>query len=183
MNFNCFFQPFPVIEIDEISLREISIDDFREYYAYMNNIEMKKVLSVEHIPSTLDSAQEELRYWRSLFREKRSIYWGIVNEQDELIGTAGFNNISFKNLKAEISYDLSAQYWGRGYMLKAIKSIIDFAQHQLGLVRIQATVTIENDRSIKLLERCGFLKEGLLEKYEIVDGKHKDYFIYSKILT
>jgi ribosomal-protein-alanine N-acetyltransferase len=46
---------------------------------------------------------------------------------------------------------------------------------------VQATVITDNDRSIKVLERCGFIKEGLLQKYEVVEGEHKDYYMYGRV--
>ena len=48
--------------------------------------------------------------------------------------------------------------------------------------KTEATVIIDNERSIKLLERAGFKKEGLLEKYEVAEGQHKDYYIYGRVV-
>ena len=67
-------------------------------------------------------------------------------------------------------------------MLKSINGILKFADVGLELVRVQATVIIDNERSISVLERTGFKKEGLLEKYEIVEGEHKDYYMYSRVV-
>ncbi|HJK86274.1 MAG TPA: GNAT family protein [Candidatus Megaira endosymbiont of Nemacystus decipiens] len=182
MDNSCFYRPFPVIELEEIILREIRGSDATMYYAYMNSDYMTDIISAEHIPNTLEDAKKELDYWSMLFPLKTSIYWALANKKDELIGTAGFNHISTKNDKAEISYDLAPDCWGRGYMSDAINSIIKFAQDDLNLVRIQATVATENIRSINLLEKCNFYMEGKLAKYEIINGIHKDYFMYSKIL-
>jgi ribosomal-protein-alanine N-acetyltransferase len=99
-----------------------------------------------------------------------------------MIGTVGFNTISFSHARAEISYDLSPDYWGQGVMLKSIKAILQFAENELQIVRIQGTVITDNQRSIKLLERCGFVQEGMLEKYEFVDGEHKDYYMYARVI-
>ena len=66
-------------------------------------------------------------------------------------------------------------------MLKSIKGILTFADLVLALVRIQATVIIDNERSIKVLERCGFKREGLLKQYEVVEGEHKDYYMYARV--
>uniref|UniRef100_A0A2P2N4Q5 N-acetyltransferase domain-containing protein n=1 Tax=Rhizophora mucronata TaxID=61149 RepID=A0A2P2N4Q5_RHIMU len=51
------------------------------------------------------------------------------------------------------------------------------------LVRLQAFVIIENKGSQRVLEKVGFLKEGLLRKYGYNKGKIEDLFIYSFLST
>lgn len=178
-----FFQPFPEIELGKILLRGIKSEDAENYYNYMSRIEMRNFLTQGNIPSSVEKAVEEVDYWKSLFTTKKSIYWAIsLKNTGEMIGTAGFNVIYFSYSRAEISYDLSPDYWGKGIMFKTIKAILKFAALNLGLIRIQATVITDNDRSIKLLQRCGFQEEGLLKKYEFVNGQYKDYFIYSRVM-
>ena len=183
MNYSIFYHSFPNIKIDEnLSLRKILTEEETEpYYKYMSSTKMRQFLSDDHIPTSLENALDDLIYWQKLFSTKRSLYWAIADQNNQMIGTAGFNHISFKNGRAEISYDLDPNYWGMGYMSKSLKAILDFAENELELVRVQATVDTDNHRSIKLLERCGLLKEGIFQKYEIVAGQHKDYFMYSKI--
>lgn len=175
------YRQFPVIDLNNIVLRELADHDAKDYFGYMGRPEMLPFLTDNNRPTNIKQAEDELRYWASLFRNQRSCYWGIaVKDTDKLIGTAGFNSISKIHLKAEISYDLDPEFWGKGIMLKSIKAIVKFIQ-QAGVVRIQATVINDNMRSINLLERCGFAKEGLLKKYEIVQGIHRDYYIYAKL--
>ncbi len=183
MNVQYFFGDFPALDLgDNIILREILESDAQEYLDYMGKHEMTGFLTVENRPNTIEKAIEEVNYWGSLFRQKRSIYWAIaLKDTDKMIGTAGFNVISFPNSRAEISYDLSPEYWGKGIMLKSINGILKFADVALELVRVQATVIIDNERSINVLERSGFKREGLLEKYEVVEGEHKDYYMYSRV--
>lgn len=183
MNVQPFFAPFPEIDLGDIVLREIQLTDAQEYLAYMNHPIMVDFLTKDNIPSNLEASKEEMEYWGGLFPAKKSIYWAIaLKENNKMIGTAGFNMISFANSRTEISYDLSPEYWGRGIMLRAIKAILRFADQVLGIVRTQATVITTNQRSINVLERCGFKPEGCLEKYEIVNGEFKDYFMYARVL-
>lgn len=177
-----FYQKFPLIDLNDIILRELTDEDAEDYFQYMNKPAMLPFLAQNNIPSTVELALDEVRYWSSLFHNKRSFYWAIaLKDTNQLIGTAGFNTISQIHSRAEISYDLDFNYWGKGIMLKAIKGILRFADYT-GIVRTQATVIIDNVRSINTLERCGFIKEGLLKKYEFVNKQHKDYFMYSRVL-
>ncbi len=175
------YSQFPIFELDDIVLRELTLDDSQEYFSYMNNPEMLPFLTDNNIPSNIQQAGEEVRYWASLFRNRRGFYWGIaLKNTNKLIGTAGFNSISTIHLRGEISYDLDPHYWSRGIMLKSIKNIVKFIEYA-GIVRIQATVVNDNIRSMNVLERCGFMQEGLLKKYEIIQAVHRDYYLYAKI--
>lgn len=177
-----FHQNFPVLDLDDIILREINDDDATDYFEYMSRPEMSSFLSEANFPKNLDQAFSELRYWGGLFRNKRSFYWAIALKQsNRLIGTAGFNTISIVHSKAEISYDLNFDYWGKGIMLKSIKNILKFADYKLQLMRVQATVITDNERSINLLQRCGFNNEGILRKFEVINSVHKDYFLYARV--
>ena len=183
MNVQPFFGPFPVIDLGDIILREIVSEDAQNYLDYMSNDQMAGFLTKENRPQTFDSALEEVNYWGSLFPSKKSIYWAIaLKENNQMIGTAGFNMISFANSRAEISYDLDPNYWGKGIMLRTIKAIVKYADIALALTRIQATVIIDNHRSLKLLQRCGFNEEGYLKKYEVVEGELKDYYMYARVV-
>jgi [ribosomal protein S5]-alanine N-acetyltransferase len=183
MNIGHFFGKFPILDLGDIILREIKESDAQDYYEYMSHNIMKGFLTKENRPEDIGKALEEVKYWGSLFPQKKSMYWAVaLKSNDKMIGTAGFNFISFANARAEISYDLNPDYWGKGIMLKSIGGILKFADLALELVRIQATVVTDNDRSIRVLERSGFYQEGILKKYEIVDGKHKDYYMYGRVV-
>lgn len=182
MNVQPFFDPFPTMDLDDIILREITNKDAQAYLDYMSNNQMAGFLTNDNRPKTFDAALEEVSYWGGLFSSKRSIYWAIAcKESNKMIGTAGFNTISFANARAEISYDLDPHFWGKGIMRRSIKAILAFSDYTLGIIRIQATVITTNERSIKVLDKCGFQKEGHLKKYELVAGELKDYYMYARV--
>jgi RimJ/RimL family protein N-acetyltransferase len=67
-----------------------------------------------------------------------------------------------------IAYDLSPVVRGRGFASDACALVADWGHDHAGLVRIQATVLESNKRCIKVLERCGFQREGLVQSYRFV---------------
>jgi ribosomal-protein-alanine N-acetyltransferase len=173
------FNAFPVIDLDSVILRELTHSDAEKFYAYMNDPMVKKYLSDDDIPLTLAHAERDVEYWRSLFHNKRSIYWAIAKRKgNELIGTCGFNSWSMVHKRAEISYDLSRKEWGKGIMSKSVQAICDFAFISMRVNRIQATVAHDNILSIKLLERHNFAQEGLLKQYGMLHNKSVDFYMY-----
>lgn len=183
MNITTLPNKFPLIDLGDIVLRELSVDDAEYYLAYMSREEMKPFLLDNNRPTNIEHAISEIRYWSGIFQNHRGFYWAIADKKDNrLLGTAGFNNIIYHHKRGEISYDLDPEFWGKGIMLRSIKAILKFSDLALGLVRIQAMVIDDNIRSIKLLERCNFEQEGLMKKYEIVNGKHCDYYIHARVV-
>ncbi|WP_146042156.1 GNAT family N-acetyltransferase [Chromobacterium sinusclupearum] len=63
----------------------------------------------------------------------------------------------------------------------ACASLLRWRHRHVGLVRIQATALPANHRSIQVLERNGFEREGLLRSYRKVRGPSRDFWMYSHI--
>ncbi len=174
------FSHFPVIDLDDIILRKISVDhDYINYFRYITHPYVTKYLSKDDVPDSLEKARIELNYWSKLFDYQHSVYWGIsLKKENQLIGTCGFNYWNKTHKRAEISYDLDYEFWGKGMMTKAVKSISDFAFQTMKLQRIQATVAIDNIPSIKVLEKSGYIQEGLMKNFGVLQDKGKDFYMY-----
>ena len=66
----------------------------------------------------------------------------------------------------------------QGYMREALSALLDHAFGELDLNRIEADTDPRNERSTRLLERLGFVKEGLFRERCIVDGEVSDAAMY-----
>jgi len=93
------------------------------------------------------------------------IRWGIaLKGHRNIIGTIGFNNFT-KQHRANIGYDLQAQFWNNGYLTEALKAIIKYGFKELDVNRIEAEVMQGNIASEKLLAKLGFTNEGVLREW------------------
>jgi [ribosomal protein S5]-alanine N-acetyltransferase len=109
--------------------------------------------------------------------------WWLFAKDDPgaLMGNARLSQISrgpFCN--AMLGYSLDATLEGQGLMREALQAVISNAfSHQFSggapLHRIQANARTENVRSLKLLERLGFAREGLAPEYLFIDGAWRDH--------
>lgn len=82
--------------------------------------------------------------------------------------------------RADVGYSLATEYWGRGIVVKAMKIAISEAVKEFpDVVRFQAFVEVENMPSQRVLEKIGFLREGLLRKYTFNKGEVRDMVIFS----
>lgn len=83
------------------------------------------------------------------------------------------------SVRAELGYVISKALWGKGIATAAVKIALEQGFKDLGVQRIEALVDPENTGSIKVLEKSGFEKEGVLTKYVVHRGKIRDRSIYA----
>lgn len=91
-----------------------------------------------------------------------------------LLGTCTFFQINAQCRRAELGYMLAAHAWGNGYMLEALTAFIGYGFSHLDLNRIEADTDPRNARSMRLLERLHFVKEGHFRERWVVDGEVSD---------
>jgi ribosomal-protein-alanine N-acetyltransferase len=175
------FTKFPIIDLGETILRELKVEDAKKFLGYMKNKNISKYTSDDEVPVSILAAEGDLLYWKNLFSYRRSIYWAIANKNnDEMIGSCGFNYWNKQHGRLEISYDLNYKFWGKGIITKSVTAITDLILKESSAQRVQATVATDNERSIKVLERCNYKKEGVLASYFNLRGIKKDAFMYSR---
>ena len=177
-----FFSKFPTIDLGSIRLRDLMLSDKEEYYAMMSDPEVVKYLSDEDIPTSVESAEQEIKFWGGLFYRKQSVFWAVADTaSNKFIGTIGYNSWNIHNRRAEISYDLMRDHWRKGIMTKALNNALVFGFKNMDLMRIEARTMLENIPSQKILEKVGFKKEGILRSYRIIRGEPTDVLIYSLV--
>lgn len=164
-----FFSEFPVLETERLVLRQLRYEDGPDIYAYFNEGMAKYY---DWLPKTLAEGRGFVRFFKSGYEEEQSIRWGITLKPcDKVIGTCGFSDFDHFS-RAELGYELSEAYWHKGIMNEALRAIIPFGFNEIEMHRIQASVFPDNLASIKVLEKFGFQKEGLLRQYTYI--KHRD---------
>jgi ribosomal-protein-alanine N-acetyltransferase len=103
----------------------------------------------------------------------------VLKETREMIGTLGFHRFNRRDSCVEAGCDLMKSYWGLGFMTEALTSLIKYGFEEMGLNRIEATTNSKNTRSIELIERMGFKKEGVLRRKYFYKNQYHDDIIYS----
>ncbi|XP_059652637.1 uncharacterized protein LOC132299825 [Cornus florida] len=86
--------------------------------------------------------------------------------------------------KADIGYAIGVDYWGQGITTMAVKiALSQFFKDFPDVLRLQAYANAENKASQRVLEKAGFVKEGLLRKYSYLKGNLQDLVLYSFLST
>ena len=85
------------------------------------------------------------------------------------------------HLSAEIGYWLGEEFWNRGIATEAVEALTQYAFDTLGMVRVYAAVFEWNTASMRVLEKAGFVKEGVQKKSAIKDRQIIDQIVYARI--
>ena len=81
----------------------------------------------------------------------------------------------------EIGYWLGEEFWGRGIATEVLAAVTEYAFQTLGMIRVYAEVFEWNAASMRVLEKCGFEREGVLRKAAMKDRKLIDQIVYAKV--
>ena len=97
-----------------------------------------------------------------------------------ILGTCNYTNIvRGPFLACYLGYQVARQHEGHGFMAEALRITNTFMFESQHLHRIMANYRPENARSAKLLERLGFVKEGVAREYLFIDGAWRDHVLTS----
>lgn len=177
------FTRIPIIKTERLILRAFSLDDIPSYRKEFETEAVQKYLGgVLMLKDDIKDAQNWLRNINDrLLKKKLVLTWLIVLNENPSESVGRIDLGGFSNQKvAEVSYYIWEKYWGNGFALEALNSVVEFGFRDLKLERIQAIVDIRNTASEKVLMKADFDKEGMLRKYPI--GKSvADIYMYAKI--
>jgi ribosomal-protein-alanine N-acetyltransferase len=175
------FSSLPKLEHELVVLRPMTATDIEPWFRYLSQREV-----YEHTSWNVQGAEELNHYaWKpEEFTPSSLLRFAVaLRSNDELVGTAGFHTVSPQNETAEIAFDIAPQYSGKGIGSAVCSALVSWAHSAASIVRVQATVLESNARSIAVLQRCGFQREGLLRSYRKVRGKHGNFYMYAHVAS
>jgi len=101
----------------------------------------------------------------------------VLEQQGRVVGGVSLR-IARQRLRAELGYELARWMWGRGLMAEATSAVVDAVFRRLPIIKISATATATNARSIRLLESLGMQREALLRQHWVHRGRILDEVRY-----
>jgi [ribosomal protein S5]-alanine N-acetyltransferase len=175
------FTPFPLLRTSRLVLREISDADVVDLFEIRSNEEVMiyvgrpAAAAISEVQKLVDQIKEGVT-------NNKGITWGIsLREDSTLIGTIGFWKMMPEHYRSEVGYMLNPDFQGKGYMHEALEEVIKYGFEELKLHSIEANVDPKNSRSISLLEKFNFIREGYFRESFFYNGQFLDAVIYSLV--
>jgi [ribosomal protein S5]-alanine N-acetyltransferase len=168
----------PRLDRADVCLRPIRPHDAESWFTYLSDPLVTELTSYDI--RRISDVSTMIAGYLAAYEEGQLPRWAIARQSDDsLIGTCGFHSWSARDQRAEIGYDLSPDYWNRGIATQALAATLHAAFATTDLNRAEAVVMVENVASQRVLEKCGFHKEGRLRQLRNCRGTFRDFYIYS----
>jgi RimJ/RimL family protein N-acetyltransferase len=108
--------------------------------------------------------------------------FAIVDEADgAFVGLAALVQVDREGRQAEAGYIVAPQARGRGLAGHALGLLTEWALGELELERVELRITTNNVASMRVAERCGFVREGVLRSVHLKQGLRSDVAVYSRL--
>ena len=168
---------YRVLETERLILRGWQPEDVDDLYEYASSPKVGPPAGwaphsdKERTQEILKAYMESGDIWAIELRETGKVIGQLRMYPDENRG---------KLIAKYISYALSVDYWGQGYMTEAVKEVIKYAFEELEIDLLSAFHSPDNIRTKRVIEKCGFEYEITIENaYTRYDGKVSDNVCYS----
>jgi len=167
----------PTLDAGRVRLRWLTDADVPALFAIFGDAEVTRYWGFAALPD-LAAAAALLADIHRGFRAGTLFQWGVEAPGGPLVGACTLARLDPANRRAELGFALGRAFWGRGYMTAALPAVLEFALGRLGLHRVFADTDPRNAPSIRVLERLGFLREGLLREHYLVQSEPQDAVVY-----
>lgn len=97
------------------------------------------------------------------------------------VGQVSLRAVDLEHGHGEIGYGADEAWHGLGLGGAAVRRFVADLFARTPLVKLYAHVAVHNTPSIRVLERAGFVREGLLREHLVLEGRRVDHFVYGLI--
>lgn len=165
-----------MLETKRLFIRKFSFRDLNDIYEYLSDEDVQLPAGGSAI-STVAEVQKVL----DRYMKRDDIFAIELKNERKVIGAIGAYNLTYNNiLERHLGFELTKKYWNQGYMTEAAEAMIDHLFKKLDLDRIAISNYPFNKASIKVAEKLGFVKEGVLRKEDrLSTGELVDRIVYS----
>lgn len=127
--------------------------------------------------------RRRLRRYAEDIAEDRSYPFIVFRESDGVM----LGGITLANVRRGIAQAGTIGYWigqphaGQGYMTAALRVLLPALFGELNLHRIEAACIPSNAPSVRVLDKCGFTREGLARRYLRINGIWQDHLLFGML--
>ncbi|MFF0740425.1 GNAT family N-acetyltransferase [Streptomyces sp. NPDC004111] len=168
----------PVLHTARLRLRPFTDADADALFALHSNTD---VMRYWDSPPWTDRARAErfIERCRKLADEGTGARVAVDRASDgAFVGWCGLIGWNQDYRSASLGYCLGDAMWGHGYATETAHALLRWAYDTLDLNRVQAEADTRNAASARVLEKIGFVREGMLREDCVVDGEVSDTWVY-----
>ncbi|MCF8001637.1 MAG: GNAT family N-acetyltransferase [Halanaerobiales bacterium] len=167
---------------DKIYLKLFNKNEAEELHMLIksNKDHLKNWLAWVDDMENIEEVKDFIKKTRQGFAAEESISAGMWYKE-ELVGVIGYNNIDWKNKKANLGYWLGQDHQGEGIVTTACKALVDNAFNNFNLNKVEISCAEGNVKSRAIPERLGFKQEGIIRDAEWLYDKFVNHIRYGML--
>lgn len=131
-------------------------------------------------PMSLDQAQEILASSPKILSplQDASTHRWFILVQDEVVGVVSLTEVNNMMSTGQIGYTIGANYQGRGIATIGLQLWTKLLFESTNLRKLTAMVNEHNGASLRVLEKCGYKKEGFLREHYLIHGEPSNQVLF-----
>jgi RimJ/RimL family protein N-acetyltransferase len=151
-----------LLETERLFLRQFSVDDAEFILTLLNEPSFLRYIGDKKVRDLNDAQQYILTGPIASYKQHGfGLYLVELKESRVSIGMCGL--LKREELPdVDIGFAFLPDYWNRGFASEAAAAVLKYAEQTLKLKRVLAITSLDNEASIKLLQRMGFTFEGVI---------------------
>ena len=174
--------PFPKsLHASSVALRMFSAEDAPWIQAACDRPEMARFVPVLPSPYTLADAEAFVRYAENAWEQGSSAPFAITTTGNEPLGSVEVHPKSTDASHAGVGYWLRPEARGRGAATEAVRLVSAWAFDELRIERLSLITDPANEASMRVAERAGYLREGLLRAWHPTRSGRRDSVMFSLV--
>ena len=174
--------PDPPLADGPARLRALEDRDVPDFVRGLQDEAVSEKAYGRHLPADQEVVQVYVENFRVKAAAGEGILLAIADDGDAMAGLGMLFAIKERNLDAEIGFWLGPWARGRGIGTVGVRLLCAWAFGQVGLERVHAITSFDNEPTRALLERAGFILDGTLRGSErTAAGERRDQVTYSML--
>jgi len=152
------------LENGKLLLRRFTIDDAQAMYDnWASDPEVNKFLTWP-LHTSVEVTKEILNGWISQYDDVEFYNWAIVLKDNGDTPIGGISVVAKDNdiEMIQIGYCIGKSWWGRGIVTEALELLVSYFFNEVKVNRVEAVYDLKNPASGKVMEKCGFIHEGVM---------------------
>ena len=171
------------IRTSRLNLRRSTDSDLTAIFEYASDPEVTAYLVWKRVTEP-DQVRDYLAKCQANWTAGSEHTWFLAeNINDRVIGAVACR---IRGSEADVGFVLNRRFWNLGYMTEAASAVVAWLMSLPIIERVRATCDVENSRSVRVLEKLGLTRHGIVPGGMVrpnISGEPRDSYVYAKQRT
>jgi ribosomal-protein-alanine N-acetyltransferase len=166
-----------ILKGEKVILRYPKLSDAKWAFENIKKPEISR--NMAYFVDDMKSIKDQVKWIKRAPAKRKKNHFNFIivdKKTGALIGGCGTGDINQLEKRATVGWWAAKEYWGKGYVLEAVKLLIEFSFKKLNLNRLEAGIFTFNKRSLNFAKKLGFKVEGIGRQKAFKKGKLIDEY-------